>query len=400
MTPSEKIVADLSRSSFLSFWSFPNPRGKKNKELCDILVVCEPDIIIFSVKDISVKRSENYDVDYERWKRRAIHESIDQIYGAERIICLRDEIFLKDGTTVINLPDKGIRKIYRVAVAFGGIEDYPITTLPQQPDKFVHVFDERSVNTVLKELDTIADFINYLEAKEKYFNNSDRISRTIVMGEEDFLAYYLLNGLCVDEEHDFLIVSDMWEPYSQSEEYRQYKNQIKNSYLWDEIIEMFYNDFTSGNLINELSRREMELAIRQMNKENRFDRAALSKAFTDIIENTSDSKKIAARLVTTNSPSKTTGYVFLARPHSDRDSRIKELGLRCFVARSLRQDLTTIIGIARNIYIEGEGTAFDLHYLHMEEWTEELHSHADRIKEELGYFRNPEFKLMKSNSNT
>ena len=94
MTPSEKIVADLSRSSFLSFWSFPNPKGKKNKELCDILVVCEPDIIIFSVKDISVKRSGNYNVDYDRWKRHAIDESIGQIYGAERIIRLRDEIFL------------------------------------------------------------------------------------------------------------------------------------------------------------------------------------------------------------------------------------------------------------------------------------------------------------------
>lgn len=110
MTPSEKIVADLSRSSFLSFWSFPNPKGKKNKELCDILVVCEPDIIIFSVKDISVKRSGNYNVDYDRWKRHAIDESIGQIYGAERIIRLRDEIFLNDGKTVMQLPKKKSEK--------------------------------------------------------------------------------------------------------------------------------------------------------------------------------------------------------------------------------------------------------------------------------------------------
>ena len=396
MTPSEKIVADLSRSSFLSFWSFPNPKGKKNKELCDILVVCEPDIIIFSVKDISVKRSGNYNVDYDRWKRHAIDESIGQIYGAERIIRLRDEIFLNDGKTVMQLPEKEIRKIYRVAVAFGGTEEYPIITIPESQEKFVHIFDQRSINLVLKELDTVTDFINYLDTKEKHFTSS---SKMIVTSEEDYLAFYLSNGLHIEEENDFFILSDIWEQYSKSEAYLEYKSHIRNSYFWDEIIEMFYRDFTNGNLIKDISRKDMEIAIRQMNKESRYDRAALSKSFSDIIVNTNGSKNIAARFVKTYTSSKSTGYVFLARSHSDRDSRIKELGLRCFVARSLYEELKTIIGIARNRYVEGEGTAFDLHYFHIDDWTEELQSQADVIRNELGYFKNPEFKLMKPTGN-
>ncbi len=395
MNASEKIVSDLSQNSFLSFWSFANPIGKKNKELCDILVVCEPDIIIFSVKDISIKSSGNYDLDYDRWKRRAIDESIDQIYGAERIIRLRDELFLNDGTP-IQLPEKGIRKIYRIAVAFGNTDDFPIITTPKPRDKFVHVFDERSINIILRELDTITDFINYLDAKEEHFNTSGRL---IATSEEDYLAYYLLNGLRVEEDNDLLIISDVWEQYSKSEEYRDYKKRIQNSYMWDEVIELFYRDFIAGNLISDISRTDMEIAIRQMNRESRYDRAALAKSFLDIIENTDVSKKVAARFIQTNTSAKTTGYVFLARPFSDREYRIKELGLRCFVAMSLNKELKTIIGIARNRYVEGEGTAYDLHYFHIDEWTQEFKREADKIRDELGYFKNPEFKLMKPSSN-
>ena len=55
--------------------------------------------------------------------------------------------------------------------------------------------------------------------------------------------------------------------------------------------------------------------------------------------------------------------------------------------------------LQQNRYVEGEGTAFDLHYFHIDDWTEELQSQADVIRNELGYFKNPEFKLMKPTGN-
>lgn len=53
MTDSEQLVYELSRKSFLSFWSYPNPLNDCQKELCDVLIVCDPDVIIFSIKEIS-----------------------------------------------------------------------------------------------------------------------------------------------------------------------------------------------------------------------------------------------------------------------------------------------------------------------------------------------------------
>ncbi|ECY1325769.1 TPA: hypothetical protein MZP54_004707, partial [Salmonella enterica] len=60
---SEKYLADLCSKTFLSLWSYPNvytDEGKKSdnsdgKELCDLLVVFNQHVIIFSDKDIGFK---------------------------------------------------------------------------------------------------------------------------------------------------------------------------------------------------------------------------------------------------------------------------------------------------------------------------------------------------------
>lgn len=47
--------------------------------------------------------------------------------------------------------------------AFGGKKEYPLET-GEFGSGFVHVFDEQSTFTVLNELDTITDFVNYFKA--------------------------------------------------------------------------------------------------------------------------------------------------------------------------------------------------------------------------------------------
>ena len=69
MTSSEEYVYGLSQHSFLTIWCYPNPKGKKDKELCDVLVFCDPHIIIISVKEIEPTDSGNKNVDWQRWKR-------------------------------------------------------------------------------------------------------------------------------------------------------------------------------------------------------------------------------------------------------------------------------------------------------------------------------------------
>jgi hypothetical protein len=82
---SEQFVYDICTKSFLSLWSYINPQGKTSgKELCDVLVICDPHVIVISVKDIQLKSTEDPSVDWKRWQRKAIEESIKQIKGAIR----------------------------------------------------------------------------------------------------------------------------------------------------------------------------------------------------------------------------------------------------------------------------------------------------------------------------
>ncbi|ADZ11518.1 hypothetical protein JZ948_10040 [Riemerella anatipestifer] len=227
MTSSEKYVSELCEKSFLPFWSYPNPIGKNNKELCDVLIVCGDIIIIISVKDIKMSKHNDDSVVYERWVRKAIDDSVKQIYGAEKHILNSDEITLKDYCTKIPLPKKENRKIYRIAIAFGSSPNFPLP-MGDFGKGYVSVFDEKSTNIILNELDTIIDFTKYLDAKELL----QKKATIIAAYETDFLAFYLRTGLDFDDSTDSIILdSNLWESYQSSAEYESWKNESAVSYV-------------------------------------------------------------------------------------------------------------------------------------------------------------------------
>src|SRR5262245_12411608 len=139
MTPSEELVFKLCRQSFLSLWSYANPINDSGKELCDVLVVCEPDVLIFSVKEIGAKSSGDVEGDWARWTRRAIEDSAKQIYGAERWLGSASHVVRKEGTQGLPLPAPERRRVHRIAVALGSGGTIPIAS--QDFGKgYVHVF--------------------------------------------------------------------------------------------------------------------------------------------------------------------------------------------------------------------------------------------------------------------
>jgi hypothetical protein len=79
----------------------------------------------------------------------------------------------------------------------------------------------------------------------------------------------------------------------------------------------------------------------------------------------------------------------LIGPHdeSNREQRIRELELRCIVARSIKRDQSIVIGIATNVYKKGTGHSYDLFFLKVADWTAEKEATATKIREELGYFK-------------
>jgi len=380
---SEQLVYDICRKSFLSLWSYANPQGKSSKELCDTLIVCDPDIIIISVKDIQITDSGNMLTDWERWLKRAIDASVKQIYGAERWIESATHVIRSDGSVGIKLPEKQNRRIHRVAIALGDQGKAPIS-FGDSGKGFVHVFDKVSLNIIMGELDTIEDFIEYLSAKESlYFSGK----RTLFQGgEEDLLALYLYEGHQFPDKFDMFVVDDtLWEGFIKSESYKAKKEADKISYSWDRLTEILCKDILHGNLEFGPGLNDSEIAVRTMAREHRFGRRLLGKSFLEFYE-LARQAKVRSRMALGDS---NTTYVFLCMPHGeDREYRKAELSGRCLVARGLIKDRNTVIGLATERYEEGKGFSFDLLYLNIPNWTDELQKQIEYAQKEFGYFAN------------
>ena len=383
LTKSEKLVNMLSENAFLKLWTHPNPLGKKNKELCDCLIVCENNIIIVSVKEIEYKDTGDT-IGYERWIRHAIEESARQIWGAERWLNTVDTVTRHDGR-VISLPPKNERKYYRLSVSLGSKEQVPI----QWGDLghgFVHVCDEKSVEILFNALDTITDFIEYLDASEKLVND-----KTALLfdggGIEDLIALYIQNDYTFNmngQHPNIMIVDDtLWEGWSNSSEYEVMLKDFKTSYIWDTLIEHYVKDLLTGGMfhIHNKEITDNDLILASMSLQPRRYRASLLDALMEFLQK----GNIKCRVLK--------GYnnmlfVFMLGSSDDREFRAQELFLRCAILSCKAEfEDKRIIGIARD-GLEGSslGYSSDLLYIENPNWTEDEKNKFLSLQKELGYF--------------
>ena len=382
LNPAEQFVYELSRKSFLSLWSYANPRREiAGKELCDVLVVCSPDVVIISAKEIRLGSTSASSVEFERWRRRAIEESVNQLYGAERNIRSGVQVIRADNSRGQRFPPTNEARIHRVAVAVGSKGIVPLS-FGDFGKGFVHVFDETAFHLVLSELDTIEDFVHYLGAKEQFCR---RVKELVQTREEDLLAVYLHGGRRFPEPPDVLVTPDyLWETIRKKPEYQNKKRADKISYVWDWLIERIADDVLSGNLEPGASPTSAELGLRTMARENRFSRRILGTAFKEVLDESRQTP--LARML--EAPSGVV-FVFFAAPRGyDRKLRQAELGNRCSVARGLHASSTTVVGIATE-RCDRPGHSLDLCQLFLPKWTPEHQAKMVEMQVELGYFVNP-----------
>ncbi|MDM3853717.1 MAG: hypothetical protein PT120_02035 [Aphanizomenon gracile PMC649.10] len=377
ITNAEKYLKYLCESTFLSLWSYSGvfvdqrSKGKSHgKELCDLLVVFENHIIIFSDKDCQFKSSENLDLDWQRWFRSAIFDSAKQAWGAERQIKkFPKSLFLDSACTQsfpIEIPDLMIARFHLVVVAhdnsmrcqqeLGGSGSLMITshvkgdtqhTIPFcvgdiDPNKtFVHVLDNTSLDIVLSTLDTISDFVDYLTKKEILFRSN---VSTFATGEEDLLAYYLQH-MNEDKSHDFvipsncehLIIEEVWEDFEKSPLRQSQKSADKSSYLWDWLIEEFSKQTLKDKIYilnypdmkSEEAFKFAEITLRFLAREPRLHRRVLANALCEWIEVLPRDKRATRYILLPEESCQKTGYVFLFLPHFEEFTVEDHQRMRC-----------------------------------------------------------------------
>jgi hypothetical protein len=389
MNRSEQFVHSLARSAFMALWTYPNPIGKDgSKELCDVLVVCQPNVVIFSVKEIELRTDGDQEVQVERWKRRAIEESADQISGAERRLAVVDDVTSFDGSKGVSLGALEQRVVRRVAVAIGSSGMVPLESR-DYGHGFVHVFDDRTLWLLLQELDTITDFVEYLAAREELLTGG--FTGTILGSEEDLLAAYLVGVHSFDElkagNYHLRVIAGSWDDFTQRPEYQSKEKANKVSYFWDQLIQQVHDDYAHGRMEFGEDLASVEAITRIMAREPRFYRRVLSKGVIEFLGN----PKNRSRLALGNSG---IAYVFLKQRHAlPREDRVNELQWRCFVTRDWMEQRGSpgiVVGLATEEPEVGSGFSLDLCLFDAPEWGDEQRAMAAKLREEFGMFKNPQ----------
>jgi hypothetical protein len=268
---------------------------------------------------------------------------------------------------------------------------------------FVHVLDEEFIHLVLRELNTVSDFIGYLAAKEALYTQHERL--VIDGGEKNLLAVFLENNRNFPRKlPPPVIPGDNWQKFSASEGYHLKQKADEISYGWDRLLEWLSQEAISGRLDGHLedirdaalfefstSLADNERVLRYMARENRFARRFLVTALVEFRERARQ-RRVRARLVTSKSG---VAYLFYnPPPEYNREDRLEELSLRCHVARNEVEDCDTIVGIGTNVEAAPRGFATDFCLLSAPEWTDEDRRNAEGIKKDLGYFESPESRTV------
>ena len=397
-TDSERYLIRLAKLAFLSLWSYPNlytDEGKSGvgdgKELCDLLIVFGNDVIIFSDKNCQFTKHEDNEVVWTRWYKRAIEKSAKQLAGAESWIRkFPSRIFLDAACTQpfpINIPAADEINIHLIAVTRGSAKQaekywegnssaslFIDTSLIDKAhykspfkvgwvngkNKYVHVFDEITLDIVLKELDTIYDFVSYLKAKEELLHAKG--IDLAVPGEEELLALYLSNFDQKKQSHLFpqlppncllALREGDWVKLCNSNAYKAREKANQISHIWDELIEYQNWFIISGNskVISESKNAtSQEKLMRIMASESRLTRRSLGESFLTANKNETKESRFTRIILSTSKSS--LAYVFLSLPHPDDleledylEMRRYDIQLYAFGAKLKFEYINEIIGI-------------------------------------------------------
>lgn len=375
----EDVLEALAAKSFFVDWSFRSPALPNGNELCDFLIVFDHTAIIWQAKDLKLDESGHY-------KAEEVEKNLRQLSGAYR------ELFkLKTPVDLVNArrrketfnPEQ-ITEVFLVSALLGEGEDH-FSAVEEVQGRMVHIFTREFTEIVLGELDTISDFVEYLRAKQALLE--DR-SRSLILngGEQNLLGFYLQNNRSfarLEKATRVAIDDGVWSELQGDYGYQMKKQADRISYAWDGIIDRAHE-----------GSEQYERVARELARPNRLERRALAQSFYDMHVSAHQDvvHPIARRITVGNDPTpgRQTTYVFLFMDESlSREQRREMLQGLCIVARDRFRGNRMVLGVATEKRF-APTCSYDFCVFDYPEWPESMAKAANALREQAGFFKNPE----------
>lgn len=429
LTPSEQKLNALGYQTFLRLWSYPNPYKMQlnGKELCDLLIVFDNHVIIFSDKNCVYGDSGDPYVDWRRWYKRTIQKSAEQLVGAKSWIIRHPDRIAIDAKCTKALPLKveitSRTKFHLVAVAHGAsnhckayfpggdgglhinseiigkmhtddnCELFCIGKVLDNPQNFIHVFDDASYENVLRELDTIQDFLNYLESRKELL-----LTKSVLAESENDILGHHMTGVIKNEPHllqktchgysGVHFESGLLENIRRSVQYHDWRNTMKKSYFWDALLQntFYYIENGLSYLSTTPTIQANSELFRRMAREDRAHRYCLADEFLSFLSSVDSSKRGTRIVLSPDEPDICYFLFLLPRKDDERDENYRERRRKmlydyCAITKADYPQLSHIIGVAHEssdcIY-----SSEDFIYFDASEWSPQDQEEAVILKKE------------------
>ena len=253
----------------------------------------------------------------------------------------------------------------------------------------IHIFDSCNLPLILKELDTVSDFTDYIVEKERVFQNMKFMTYS---GEEDLLAQYLINFddntnkhyIIENDEIDGLIIPEgTWQTFIKSKSYKAKLKANEISYLWDNLIQHIGEHALNGRLIGSANIFSNKNPIHEMAKETRTMRRVISNRLYNAFNNFPDKiidNALMRQITFVGSNEQNKAYLILQiaiadkisnyEVHTQRRKRLLEIA--CGAAKNKFNALELIIGIAMDAPKHRQEVSEDFIFFECSEWDESL----------------------------
>jgi len=283
----EDFVKNLAYRSFLKYWCYPGPKYENGdkKEICDLLIIFNSVLIVISVKNYEFKGN------HFRYFNNTIEKAVKQIHGACRTLFSAAEVHIKHPDKEIEtFPREQITKVFRIVINLGeGVKFYPFNQTTKNDD-YVTLFDKDSFEAIIGQLDTIPDFIDYLEKREmlfkgrssiimpgdefdfpvetqkEFFKLHEQLTQNYILisgTEKDLLSHFFKNtrnfpqALNENASGIFLQIDGDWDSFAAEQSVINKTKADKASYFIDGFVQ---NEILKDELLQNLTPMRLSLA--------------------------------------------------------------------------------------------------------------------------------------------
>jgi hypothetical protein len=391
----ENIVHKICEKMFLSDFVVSNPKFQKVKvssivehEIADTLVLFKDTLIGFQVKskDFSNNSKKDALVIINRIKK-TITEGVSQLGSIRSAFRSKKVLYVNNRVGIqVELNPNLIKQVIGVVIIDlihekhldNDSKNKISTDFLYNKDIPTHIFSRSDLEFLASELDTVPDFIRYLNTREKIYCNK-LLPEGIT--EKDFLAYYKLNPsgveLAIHNNQPIPSIEGFWNQYLTDYHEKIIERNISNgpSYLIDKIITFIHKSIGADQSIKDLlednhhenTKNSYFSAITELASSDRVSRRGYGQVLIEKMKK-ADSQTNGSYSLSLNKEEKT-GLIFLAssRPRKERYHFLQRLATAAYC----RFKLEKVIALAT------EPASADEHYF-------------DIIRYQNNDFENPE----------